>query len=71
MKKNAVFIYSLILSCGTALWAVLENKSFSVFSNMLFNFLTVNFAWLYLLAMLIFVVFVIYIACSKYGNLRL
>ena len=71
MKKNAVFIYSLILSCGTALWAVLGNKSFSVFSNMLFNFLTVNFAWLYLLAMLIFVVFVIYIACSKYGNLRL
>jgi transporter, betaine/carnitine/choline family len=70
-KKNTVFIASLILSCGVALWAVLRNSSFSIFSNALFSFLTVNFAWLYLFAMLLFVLFVVYMACSKYGDIKL
>ena len=55
-NKNVVFIGSLILVGGIALWAVLGNASFTVASGAVFNFLTVKFAWLYLLAMLAFVV---------------
>ena len=70
-NKNVVFIGSLILVGGIALWAVLGNASFTVASGAVFNFLTVKFAWLYLLAMLAFVVFVFAIAFSRYGNIKL
>ena len=70
-KNNNVFYVSLALCAIIAVWAVAFNESFTVVSNGIFSFLTVNFGWLYMLAMLFFVVFVIIIACSKYGKIRL
>ncbi len=68
---NRVFQISLILTGGIAVWAVALNQSFSLVSDAVFRFLTVNFGWLYLLAMLFFVVFIVGIALSKWGNIRL
>lgn len=70
-KNNMVFYISLALCAFIAIWAVAFNESFTVVSNGIFSFLTVNFGWLYMLAMLFFVIFVIIIACSKYGKIRL
>ncbi len=70
-KQNSVFIISLILSLGLTVFAICLKESFSAFSNALFSGITENFAWVYLLAMLFFVLFVLIIACTKYGNLRL
>lgn len=54
-----------------AVWSVAFNGSFTKVSNVAFNVLTTDFGWLYLLAMMVFLGFVIYIAFSKYGNIRL
>lgn len=70
-KKNYVFQISLLLTAAIAVWAVAFNESFTVVSNQIFEFLTTDFGWLYLIAMLVFVVFVIGMACSRYGRLRL
>lgn len=68
---NSVFIFSLIISLGLTFFAICFNKQFSAFSNILFSGITENFAWAYLIIMLLFVLFVLGIACTKYGNLRL
>ena len=73
MKKttNIVFYTSLALTLAIALWAIAFNESFTKISDGIYNFLTVNFGWLYLIAMFFFVIFVIAMAISKYGKIRL
>lgn len=70
-KATPVFIISLVLCIAMVVWAVAFNESFTAVANGIFSFLTVDFAWLYLAAMLAFVVFVIVIAFSKYGAIKL
>lgn len=70
-EKNIVFYVSLILVAAIAIWAVAFNQSFSVVSNAVFAFFTQKFAWLYLLAMTAFVIFIIVIAFTKWGKIRL
>ena len=69
--NNLVFRLSLLLTGGIALWAVAFNKSFTIVSDAIYNFLTKQFGWLYLAAMLFFVVFILLIAFSKWGKIRL
>ncbi|UPA31643.1 BCCT family transporter [Terrisporobacter glycolicus] len=68
---NKVFYLSLIITLPICLWAVISNESLSKVVEGAFNFFTSNFSWLYLLAMLIFVIFAIWLAFSKYGNIKL
>lgn len=70
-KVNLVFIISLVICAVIAVWAVALNDSFTVVSNAMFSFLTIDFGWLYMIAMLSFVVFVAAIAMSKYGHIKL
>ncbi len=70
-KNNTVFYASLILITIMAVWSVAFNESFTVVSNMAYQFLTTEFGWLYLIAMIVFLVFVVYVAFGKYGKIRL
>ncbi|GFN35329.1 glycine betaine uptake BCCT transporter [Tepidimicrobium xylanilyticum] len=70
-KGNRVFYISLIISVLIVLWGIVGQNSFANFANSLLGFLTNNFGWAYLISMLIFVVFAIILAFSKYGNLKL
>ena len=69
--KNTVFIASLIIVGIIAIWSVAFNDSFTVVANAAFSFLTTDFGWLYLAAMIIFLGFIVYIGFSKYGKVRL
>ena len=69
--KNPVFLISLILCAIMAVCAIALNPQFTAVSNAVFSFLTVDFGWLYLIAMLSFVIFVIAIACTKWGKIKL
>ena len=73
MKKefNTIFIVSLIICVIIAVWAVGFNAAFTVAANAMFAFFTQKFGWLYLVAMIAFVVFAIFIAASKWGNITL
>ena len=69
--KNPVFLIALILCAVMAVWAIALNENFTEVSNAVFGFLTEDFGWLYLVAMLAFVVFVLAIAFSRWGNIKL
>ena len=70
-KDNSLFIISLVVSIGFALWGIVSPGVFGDVANAAFNFLTEKFGWFYLMAMFFFVAFVTILAFSKYGNIRL
>lgn len=69
--KNPVFLIALALCAVVAVWSISFNEGFTQVSNAVFEFLTVDFGWLYLVAMLSFVIFVLVIAFSRWGNIKL
>ena len=70
-KMNVVYLASLIICVALAVWGIFFSDSLAAAASWLFDAVTVNFSWLYMLAMTAFVIFVICIAFSKYGNIRL
>ncbi|WP_420094291.1 BCCT family transporter [Paenibacillus faecalis] len=46
-------------------------KVFGAAASYLFNFTTNNFGWFYLLSVFVIIIFLIWVAASKYGNIRL
>lgn len=70
-NSHIVYYVSMVLTIGIALWAILFNANFTKVSNVIYGFLTGNFGWLYLIAMFFFVIFVIAIAVSKWGKIKL
>ncbi len=69
--SKAVFYISLVLVAVIAIWSVVFNDSFTVVANAVFAFLTNDFAWLYLICMLVFLAFDLYVAFGKFGKIRL
>lgn len=70
-ENNTVFYISLILSISIVTWGIAGSESFSNFADTLYEFLTTNFAWSYLITMIFFVIFAIILAFSKYGDIKL
>lgn len=70
-KDNTVFYISLAISIAIVAWGILAQDNFANFANSLLSFLTNNFGWAYLSSMFVFVVFAIWLAFSKYGNIKL
>lgn len=69
--SNPVFIISLIIVGAMAVWSVAGNESFAAVANICFGVLTTDFAWLYLIAMLVFFFFMAWCAFGKFGKIRL
>lgn len=69
--KNIVFYVSVALSLFIALAGALDGDSFAQFTLSLLNFISEEFAWLYLVVMLLFVLFCMGIAFSRFGAIRL
>jgi len=70
-NSNIVFYISLVVVLLICLWGIALPKNFEAVANTLFNFLTVKFGWFYLISMFFFVVFMLTIAFSKFGKIRL
>lgn len=68
---KSVYIISLVLTFLVVLWAMLATDNFSNAADALLGFLTDNFGWSYLLSMLVFVLFALFLAFSKYGAIKL
>ncbi|WP_099159966.1 BCCT family transporter [Virgibacillus ndiopensis] len=75
MKKNTynnpVFYVSAIIVFLLVVIGAFKPKKFGEVAGNLFNFTTINFGWFYLLAVFIFVLFLISLSISKYGKVRL
>lgn len=70
-KSNQVFYISLVIIFAIVLWGLFMPDSFGNAAGSLFDFLVGNFGWFYLLSMAAFVIFSIWIAFSKYGQIKL
>lgn len=70
-KDNTVFYVSLVITVSIVLWGIFFKENFENFADSLLNFIKTYFGWSYLVAMFLFVVFVIVLAFSKYGNIKL
>ncbi|CAK7014079.1 MAG: Glycine betaine transporter OpuD [Peptostreptococcus russellii] len=70
-NKNTVFIISVIISIIISLWGIFGSESFGNVANSLMKWVTVNTGWLYLLSMIIFVIFALVLAFSRFGKIKL
>ncbi len=60
-----------VLIAAFVAWGLVAPESFGSFSSNALNFVVTNFGWAYVLFGTIFVIFVICIAASKFGTIRL
>lgn len=70
-EKNYVLIFSLILTGLVVFIGILNPVEFNFISTRLFNILIDKFAPMYLVLMLVIFVFSMYLAFSKYGDIKL
>ena len=70
-KDNSVFNISLVIVAIIAGWGIVSPKGFGKVADSVFKGLTQYFGWFYLMVMFCFVLFVGYLAFSKYGNIVL
>ncbi|MBR3118634.1 BCCT family transporter [Oceanobacillus profundus] len=68
---NPVFFVSAIVIFLLVIIGAVAPSRFGKVAETLFNFTTTNFGWFYLLAVFSFIAFLIVLAISKYGRLRL
>ncbi|WP_102348125.1 BCCT family transporter [Bacillus sp. Marseille-P3661] len=69
--KNPVFVISAIIILVLVVLGAVVPVGFGEIAGQLFNFTTVNFGWFYLLAVFVLIIFLVALAISKYGGIRL
>ncbi|WP_028608536.1 BCCT family transporter [Paenibacillus harenae] len=69
--KNPVFSISAVIILLLVLLGAVIPEQFGLVSSRLFDFSTVNFGWFYLFAVFIIIIFLVGLAISKYGAIRL
>lgn len=69
--QNRLFLIMLSIMMIIIVGAFLKPDEFKMMSNFLFSLITEKFGWLYLLGMFLFVIFIIWIGISKYGDIVL
>lgn len=69
--RNPVFSISAGVILILVVLGAIVPKKFGEVAGTLFNFTTINFGWFYLIAVFILILFLIVLAVSKYGAIRL
>jgi glycine betaine transporter len=70
-EVGVVFWVSAAFSVAFILWGVIAPESFATVTQAFFDWVVANLGWFYLLAGNFFLVFVVILALSRYGKLRL
>lgn len=69
--RNPVFIVSSLVILALVIIGATIPGGFGKVAKTLFLFTTTNFGWFYLISVFVFVVFLVALAISKYGKIRL
>jgi choline/carnitine/betaine transport len=69
--KNPVFKISAVIVGLFTIWGAFSPDSLAKNASAVFNFTSKSFGWFYLFSVAIFVFFCLYLAFSKYGNVKL
>jgi glycine betaine transporter len=70
-RLGSVFYVSVGLVAAFVLWGVISTDSVSTASNSALNWVTETLGWSYLVISLALLAFLIFLACSRYGRIRL
>ncbi len=70
-KTNPVFWISAVFIFLFVLWGALSPGSLADNAGAVYDFTTKSFGWFYLMSVFFFVVFLFYLAVSRYGRIRL
>src|SRR5690625_7638754 len=70
-RPNTVFYVSALLVALFVLWGAFSPDSLSRMAGNALGWMITNFGWFYMLITAFFVLFVIVLAISPYGNIRL
>ena len=70
-RVGAVFWVTIAITLAFVLWGVLSLQSFTDVLGAVVGFITRNLGWAYMLITSFFLVFVIFLACSRYGKIKL
>lgn len=70
-KNNSVFKISAAIVSLFALWGVISPQGMAAKASSVANFIGSSFGWFYLVSVAFFVAFCLYLAFSKYGNIKL
>ena len=70
-QVGVVFYVSVVLSVAFVLWGVLFTENLSAVTSAVLDFTLESFGWLYLIATTLFLVFVVFLAFSRFGKIRL
>lgn len=72
MKQlTSVFFISLALTLAFIIWGAFSPTGMNDAATAVVKFLQVNFGWFYLTAATIFLIFLVYLAFSRYGRIKL
>ncbi|SDE81477.1 choline/carnitine/betaine transport [Bhargavaea beijingensis] len=69
--KNPVFLVSAIFILALVLVGAVAPNAFASVASVVYDFTIDKFSWFYLLAVFIFIIFLLGVALSKYGSIRL
>ncbi|MBO1911427.1 BCCT family transporter, partial [Microvirga sp. 3-52] len=69
--KNPVFSISATVVLVLVILGSINPNKFRIVAEKLYGFTTINFGWFYLLAVFIVIVFLVALAISKYGAIRI
>jgi choline/carnitine/betaine transport len=70
VDKAVVFFAALIVLAVVA-WGLISPDNFSTFADNALDFVVTDFGWVYVIAGSVFVFFILWVALSKFGNVRL
>ncbi|MEV4644862.1 BCCT family transporter [Saccharopolyspora sp. NPDC049357] len=70
-RPGPVLLVSLTLAVAIAVWGTAAGDSLSRVGSAALDGITRSFGWAYLLVSLGFLIFLVFLACSRYGRLRL
>lgn len=69
--KNIVFLISVLIAALFVLWGIIDPSGLASGSQAALDLTTEKFGWFYLIATFSFLIFSLYLAFSKYGQIRL
>jgi glycine betaine transporter len=66
-----VFYVSLVVVLAFVAWGVLFTDNIAAVTGAVLSYVMTNFGWVFVLSTLSFLVFMLYLAFSRYGSIRL
>ncbi|MBW1602023.1 choline BCCT transporter BetT [Streptomyces sp. JJ66] len=69
--KRVVFYGSSVLILAVSIWAIITPQGAEDAIGVVVNWITTGFGWYYFLAATLYLVFVLYVALSRYGTIKL